>query len=94
MVVSGGIDFTQDAARTPDRGGQLSFTRRGDVRIGVYRLPKAAALSESLSQNHSFSDGNKRAGLTDAAFLIDLYETGRVRFTELDAWPSQACKSG
>jgi death-on-curing protein len=74
---------------------------------GYYRDPieEAAALWESLSQNHPFIDGNKRVAVTvtaaflrvngyrldfadaDAfAFLLDLYETGRMRFGELDAW--------
>ena len=68
-------------------------------------IQEAAALWESLSQNHPFIDGNKRVAVTvtaaflkvngyqlefndlDAyAFLMDLYETGRMRFSELDAW--------
>ena len=77
---------------------------------GYYRdLPEeAAALWESLSQNHPFIDGNKRVAVTataaflrvngyrleftdtDAfAFLTDLYETGRMNFSELDAWLRQ-----
>lgn len=74
---------------------------------GYYRdcIEEAAALWESLSQNHPFLDGNKRTAITMAAaflrvngyrlafndleacrFLIGLYETGRMRLPELDAW--------
>jgi death-on-curing protein len=68
-------------------------------------IQEAAALWESLSQNHPFVDGNKRVAVTvTAAFLrvngyrlefndsdafsllIGLYETGRMRFEELDRW--------
>ncbi len=68
-------------------------------------IQEAAALWESLSQNHPFIDGNKRAALTVTAaflringyqlrfqdldafsFLNGLYETGRMRFEELDRW--------
>ena len=41
-------------------------------RSGYYRdlIEQAAALLESLSQNHPFVDGNKRTGITvTAAFL-------------------------
>ena len=50
-------------------------------RSGYYTdiLQEAAALWESLSQNHPFVDGNKRA----------LYETGTLRFKELQAWLRQ-----
>jgi death-on-curing protein len=74
---------------------------------GYYRdlIEEAAALWESLSQNHPFIDGNKRVAITVAAaflrvngvrvefndtaayaFLIQLYETGRMKFQELDSW--------
>lgn len=76
-------------------------------RCGYYTdlIQEAAALWESLSQNHAFVDGNKRVAVTMAAaflrvngyrlefddldafsFLMDLYETGRMRFDELDRW--------
>ena len=76
-------------------------------RSGYYTdlIQEAAALWESLSQNHAFVDGNKRVAVTVAAaflrvngyrlefddfdaftFLMDLYETGRMRFGELDRW--------
>ena len=71
-------------------------------------IQEAAALWESLSQNHPFLDGNKRVAVTATAaflrvngyrlefddldaflFLTDLYETGRMRFEELDRWLRQ-----
>lgn len=71
-------------------------------------IQEAAALWESLSQNHAFVDGNKRIAVTMTAaflrvngyrlefgdakafsFLLDLYETGRMRFDELDRWLRQ-----
>lgn len=68
-------------------------------------IQDAAALWESLSQNHPFIDGNKRVAVTMTAaflrvngyrlefddlqayrFLMELYETGRMQFAELDTW--------
>lgn len=95
-------------------GGSLGLRDRGALESALARpqtgyyenlIQEAAALWESLSQNHPFIDGNKRVAVTvtaaflkvngyqlefndlDAyAFLMDLYETGRMRFSELDAW--------
>jgi death-on-curing protein len=95
-------------------GGSLGLRDRGTLESALARpqtgyyenlIQEAAALWESLSQNHPFIDGNKRVAVTvtaaflkvngyqlefndlDAyAFLMDLYETGRMRFSELDAW--------
>ena len=79
-------------------------------RSGYYGdlIREAAALWESLSQNHAFVDGNKRVAVTMTAaflrvngyrlefndadafsFLLNLYETGRMRFEELDRWLRQ-----
>ena len=79
-------------------------------RSGYYSdlIQEAAALWESLSQNHAFLDGNKRVAVTVTAaflrvngyrlefddldafsFLTGLYETGRMRFEELDRWLRQ-----
>ena len=79
-------------------------------RSGYYGdlIQEAAALWESLSQNHAFVDGNKRVAVTVTAaflrvngyrlefddfdafsFLMDLYETGRMRFEALDRWLRQ-----
>ena len=68
-------------------------------------VQEAAALWESLSQNHPFMDGNKRVAVTVTAaflrvngyrlrfddaeaftFLVGLYESGRLRFAEIEAW--------
>jgi death-on-curing protein len=88
-----------------DRAGLESALAR--PRSGYYSdlIQEAAALWESLSQNHAFVDGNKRVAVTMTAaflqvngyrlefndidaysFLLDLYETGRMRFEELDRW--------
>ena len=88
-----------------DRGALESALARPQT--GYYRdlIEEAAALWESLSQNHPFIDGNKRVAVTvtgaflmvngkrlqftDAAaysFLMGLYETNRMCFSELDAW--------
>lgn len=71
-------------------------------------IQEAAALWESLSQNHPFLYGNKRVAVTVTAaflkvngyhlvfdddevfaFLVGLYETGTLRFQELDSWLRQ-----
>lgn len=68
-------------------------------------IAEAAALWESLSQNHPFVDGNKRTAIASMAaflsingywlrleseeayaFMVDLYESGRFRFAELEKW--------
>ncbi len=98
-------------------GGSVGIRDRGALesalarpRSGYYSdlFQEAAALWESLSQNHPFVDGNKRAAITMTAaflrvngyrlefdgaeaysFLLDLYETGRMRFEQLDRWLRQ-----
>ena len=95
-------------------GGSLGIRDRGALesalarpRSGYYNdiIQKAAALWESLSQNHPFVDGNKRVAVTVTAaflrvngyrlefddieacsFLVGLYETGTLRFKELEVW--------
>ena len=88
-----------------DRGALESALAR--PRSGYYDdvISEAAALWESLSQNHPFIDGNKRVAVTVTAaflrvngyrlefddteayrFLIGLYEEGKFRFAELEAW--------
>jgi prophage maintenance system killer protein len=54
-----------------------------DRRVAIYSdiIQEAAALWESLSQNHPLVDGNKR--------VAGLYETGNLRFKELEAWLRQ-----
>jgi death-on-curing protein len=91
-----------------DRGGLESALTR--PQSGYYNdiIQEAAALWESLSQNHPFVDGNKRVAVTVTAaflrvngyrlefddieafsFLLRLYETGKLRFNELETWPRQ-----
>ena len=98
-------------------GGAEGIRDRGALDAALFRprsgyytdvVQEAAALWESLSQNHPFVDGNKRVAVTVTAaflrvngyrlefdddeafsFLISLYETGRVRFEELDKWLRQ-----
>jgi death-on-curing protein len=88
-----------------DRGALESALARPQT--GYYQdlIAEAAALWESLSQNHPFIDGNKRVAVTVTAaflrvngvglsftdenafaFLTGLYESGRMRFTELETW--------
>ena len=95
-------------------GGSLGIRDRGALesalarpQIGYYSdiIQEAAALWESLSQNHPFVDGNKRVAVTVTAaflsvngyrldfddeqafvFLVALYESGRLRCTELERW--------
>lgn len=60
-------------------------------RSGYYSdvIPEAAALWESLSQNHAFVDGNKRVAVTmTAAFLrVNGY---RLEFDDIEAFLSLA----
>jgi death-on-curing protein len=91
-----------------DRGGLESALAR--PQSGYYNdiIQEAAALWESLSQNHPFVDGNKRVAVTVTAaflrvngyrlefddieafsFLLRLYETGKLRFNELETWLRQ-----
>jgi death-on-curing protein len=95
-------------------GGSFGLRDRGALESALARpqsgyysdiIQEAAALWESLSQNHPFVDGNKRVAVTVMAaflkvngcrlefddleafsFLIGLYETGTLRFDELDNW--------
>jgi death-on-curing protein len=68
-----------------DRGALESALAR--PRSGYYAdlIQEAAALWESLSQNHPFVDGNKRVAVTmTAAFLrVNGY---RLEFDDLDAY--------
>lgn len=98
-------------------GGSLGIRDRGALESALARpqsgyysdiIQEAAALWESLSQNHPFVDGNKRVAVTVTAaflrvnryrlefddieafhFLIGLYETGRLRFEQLETWLRQ-----
>ena len=68
-----------------DRGALESALAR--PRSGYYSdlIQEAAALWESLSQNHAFMDGNKRVAITTtAAFLrVNGYQ---LRFDDLEAF--------
>ncbi len=68
-----------------DRGGLESALARPQT--GYYRdlIQEAAALWESLSQNHPFVDGNKRVAVTvTAAYLkVNGY---RLEFDDADAF--------
>ncbi len=98
-------------------GGSLGVRDRGALESALARpqsgyyddlIQEAAALWESLSQNHPFMDGNKRVAVTVTAaflrvngyrlefddleafsFLVGLYETGTLRFKELEVWLRQ-----
>ena len=95
-------------------GGAPGLRDAGQLEAALFRpqtgyypdvIAQAAALWESLSQNHPFVDGNKRTSFaamfaflainhiaiaTEANetwdFLSALYESGRFRLEELDAW--------
>ena len=88
-----------------DRGGLESALARPQSGYYSDLIQEAAALWESLSQNHAFIDGNKRIAVTMSAaflrvngyrlefndleaysFLNGLYESGRMRFDELERW--------
>jgi death on curing protein len=98
-------------------GGSPGIRDRGALEAALARpqtgyyndlIQEAAALWESLSQNHPFVDGNKRVAVTVTAafltvngyrlefddsdafsFLLGLYESGRMRFAELEKWLRQ-----
>jgi death-on-curing protein len=91
-----------------DRGALEAALARPQSGYYADLVQQAAALWESLSQNHPFVDGNKRVAVTVTAaflrvnghrlefddedafsFLTGLYEAGRMRFQELDAWLRQ-----
>jgi len=98
-------------------GGSLGVRDQAGIESALARpqsgyysdvVAEAAAMWESLSQNHPFIDGNKRVAITVTAaflringfrlrfsdreaydFLIELYESGRFRFSELEVWLRQ-----
>jgi death-on-curing protein len=91
-----------------DRGALESALARPQTGYYSDLIREAAALWESLSQNHPFVDGNKRVAVTTTAaflrvngyrlefddlaafsFLLGLYETRTLRFSELDGWLRQ-----
>jgi death-on-curing protein len=91
----------------PDFETEVRSSRHWRGPGGYYQdiIQEAAALWESLSQNHPFIDGNKRVAITLTAaflkvngyqlefddlnayaFLMRLYESGNLKFNELEAW--------
>ena len=75
-------------------GGSLGLRDRGALesalarpRSGYYNdlIEEAAALWESLSQNHPFLDGNKRVAITVTAAFLAL-NGFRLQFEDLDAY--------
>jgi death on curing protein len=100
------------AAGLRDRAALESALARPRSGYYIDLIQEAAALWESLSQNHAFVDGNKRVAVTVTAaflrvngfrlefrdidaysFLNGLYDTGRMRFDELDRWLRQHAAS-
>jgi len=96
-----------------DRGGLESALARPQTGYYSDLIQEAAALWESLSQNHPFLDGNKRVAVTVTAaflkvngyrldfddaeaflFLTGLYESGRLRYAELEGWLRQHAVEG
>jgi len=45
-------------------------------RLAIIRIQEAAALWESLSQNHPFADGNKRVAVTAMAAFLSVMAIG------------------
>ena len=71
------IDETGGAHGVRDLGWLLAALARPQASFdGLDLYPdlfsKAAALAESLLQNHPFVDGNKRTGITSAAMFLRL----------------------
>jgi death on curing protein len=75
-------------------GGSLGIRNRGALesalarpRTGYYDdiIQEAAALWESLSQNHPFVDGNKRVAVTATAAFLKL-NGYRLEFGDLEAF--------
>lgn len=59
----------------------------GRVQSGYYSdvIEEAAALFESLSQNHAFLDGNKRTAITATALFLRLNGI-KLRFDDLETY--------
>lgn len=68
-----------------DRAGLLSAV--GRLQSGYYRdaIEEAAALFESLSQNHPFLDGNKRTAITATGVFL-LMNGFDLQFDDLQAY--------
>jgi death-on-curing protein len=75
-------------------GGSLGLRDRGALESALARpqtgyyddlIQEAAALWESLSQNHPFVDGNKRMAITVAAAFLRV-NGYRLAFDDLEAY--------
>jgi death-on-curing protein len=69
------------------RGSGALHSAVGRLESGYYAdaIEEAAALFESLSQNHTFLDGNKRTAIT-ATGLFLLLNGFRLLFEDLEAY--------
>jgi death-on-curing protein len=82
-------------------GGSRGVRDPGLLEAALYRpqtgcyadlIEEAAALWESLSQNHAFIDGNKRTAFAATysgntyAFVAALYDANKFRFDKLVPW--------
>jgi len=68
-----------------DQGALESALARPQSGYYVDLIQEAAALWESLSQNHPFIDGNKRAAITIAAAFLRV-NGYKLEFQDLDAY--------
>ena len=78
-----------------DHGGLASAVAR--PQSGYYSdvIEEAAALFESLSQNHPFIDGNKRTAITATAVFLILNDY-EIHFDDMEAyeWLMELCRTG
>jgi len=75
----GGIHGVRDQAALESAAGRLQSGYYAD------EIEEAAALFESLSQNHPFLDGNKRTAITAAGVFL-LMNGITTRFDDLEAY--------
>jgi death on curing protein len=68
-----------------DRGALEAALSRPQTGYYVDLIQEAAALWESLSQNHPFVDGNKRVAITVAAAFLEI-NGFRLEFDDFDAY--------
>jgi len=75
----GGIDGVRDTHALSSAVGRLQSGYYVDV------VEEAAALFESLSQNHPFLDGNKRTAIASAGVFLRL-NGYRLNFADIEAY--------
>ena len=68
-----------------DKGGLESAAARPQSGYYADVIEEAAALFESLSQNHPFLDGNKRTAFTATAVFLTLNDK-RLYFDDVEAY--------